>query len=108
MYAYGVSSLQFNRQSKLTLNIVFKLCFIPFIQCDLITVNKFNRPGLAGAVLQTPLSLIAELQIKPKSKSNQTKNLERLYNWVVVVVVVVVVCSRRLGTRTNVSETEVE
>ena len=32
---------------------------------------------------------IAKLQIKPKSKSNQTKNLERLYNWVVVVVVVV-------------------
>ena len=51
---------------------------------------------------------IAELQIKPKSKSNQTKNLERLYNWVVVVVVVVVVRTRRLGTRTNMSETEVE
>ena len=33
---------------------------------------------------------IAELQIKPKSKSNQTKNLERLYNCLVVVVVVVV------------------
>ena len=31
-----------------------------------------------------------------------------LYNWVVVVVVVVVVCTRRLGTRTNMSETEVE
>ena len=28
--------------------------------------------------------LIAKLQIKPKSKSNQTKNLERLYIWVVV------------------------
>ena len=26
---------------------------------------------------------IAELQIKPKSKSNQTKNLERLYNCLV-------------------------
>ena len=33
---------------------------------------------------------IAKLQIKPKSKFSQTKNLERLYNWVVVVVVVVV------------------
>ena len=51
---------------------------------------------------------IAELQIKPKSKSNQTKNLERQYNWVVVVLVVVVVCMRRLGTRTNMSATEVE
>ena len=41
---------------------------------------------------------IAELQIKPKSKSNQTKNLERLYNCLVsfflVVVVVVVVTLR--------------
>ena len=54
------------------------------------------------------LPCIAELQIKPKSKSDQTKNLERLYNWVVVVVVVVVVRTRRLGTRTNMSETEVE
>ena len=55
--------------------------------------------------------VIAELQIKPKSKSNQTKNLERLYNWVVVVVVVVVVACclyAELGTRTNMSETEVE
>ena len=28
--------------------------------------------------------VFAKLQIKPKSKSNQTKNLERLYIWVVV------------------------
>ena len=40
---------------------------------------------------------IAKLQIKPKSKSNQTKNLERLYNCLVsflFVVVVVVVMLR--------------
>ena len=48
------------------------------------TLNVFNRPGVAGAVLQTPPWLIAKLQIKPKSKSNQTKDLERLYIWVVV------------------------
>ena len=50
--------------------------------------------ALGDSALQDKLDLrpyIANLQIKPKSKSNQTKNLERLYNWVVVVVVVVVV-----------------
>ena len=35
---------------------------------------------------------IAKLQIKPKSKSNQTKNLERLYIWVVVCCLFVVRC----------------
>ena len=33
--------------------------------------------------------IIAKLQIKPKSKSNQTKNLERHYIWVVVCSFVV-------------------
>ena len=31
---------------------------------------------------------IAELQIKPKTKSNQTKNLERLYNCLVSFLLV--------------------
>ena len=34
---------------------------------------------------------IANLQISPDFQAHQKKNLERLYNWVVVVVVVVVV-----------------
>ena len=63
-----------------------------------------NRPGVAGAVLQTPSSLIANLQISPDFQAHQKKKSGWLYIWVVVVVV----CSRRLGTRTNMSETEVE
>ena len=35
-----------------------------------------------GFLLASP-GQIAELQIKPKEKSNQTKNLERLYNCLV-------------------------
>ena len=38
--------------------------------------------------LKMPKNIVAKLQIKPKSKSNQTKNLERLYIWVVVCSVV--------------------
>ena len=34
-----------------------------------------NRPGVAGAVLQTASSLIAELQIEP-NKNHLLKNLE--------------------------------
>ena len=51
--------------------------------------------------------LIANLQISPDSPAHQKKS-GWLYIWVVVVVVVVVVCTRRQGTRTNMSETEVE
>ena len=52
-------------------------------------------------------SHIANLQISPDFQAHQKKS-GWLYIWVVVVVVVVVACTRRLGTRTNMSETEVE
>ena len=49
-------------------------------------------------------AFIANLQISPDFPANQKKS-GWLYIWVVVVVVVVV-CTRRLGTRTNMSATE--
>ena len=51
--------------------------------------------------------LIANLQISPDFPAHQKKS-GWLYIWVVVVVVDVVVCTLRLGTRTNMPETEVE
>ena len=46
---------------------------------------------------------IANLQISPDFPAHQKKS-----GWLYIWVVVVVVCTRRLGTRTNMSETEVE
>ena len=48
-----------------------------------------NRPGVAGAVLQTASSLIAELQIEP-NKNHLLKNLEgSIFAWLFVWSVVV-------------------
>ena len=49
-------------------------------------------PEGKGKYWKAKKDTIAKLQIKPKSKSNQTKNLERLYIWVVVCLLFVV-CS---------------
>jgi hypothetical protein len=43
-----------------------------------------TAPATWGLLIMKLFLLVANLQIKPKSKSSQTKNLERLYNWVVV------------------------
>ena len=41
--------------------------------------SEVQQPCKLDTELES-LAIIAELQIKPKSKSNQTTNLERLYN----------------------------
>ena len=51
------------------------------------TINEPKMGNFHDSFTNLYKRFIAELQIKPKSKSNQTKNLERLYNCLVVVVV---------------------
>ena len=45
--------------------------------------KMINRPSVAKAILQSPLSLIAKLQISPHLPVQQKKS-GRPYNWVVV------------------------
>ena len=82
-------------------------------QSVLSIVSKFQIPsfmnqcingkGLCRTAPATPDLLIANLQISPDFPAHQKKS-----GWLYIWVVVVVVCTRRLGTRTKMSETEVE
>ena len=66
-----------------------------------------GRQALLGTWVSCPIipPLLPNSRFPLTSQSNK-RNLERLYIWVVVVVVVV--RTGRLGTRTNMSATEVE
>ena len=55
-----------------------------------ITISPMYRDpiGSNNCILIPLFQCIAELQIKPKQKSGQTKNLERLYNCLVSLLLV--------------------
>ena len=63
-------------------DIVVKVIIVKVIAANVIDVNIIDTIFIAVH--------IAKLQIKPKSKSNQTKNLEGHYIWVVVCSLFVV------------------
>ena len=81
-------------------------------QCSLKSVTTRVSTGKRQQFLEILLAfcwreyVFANLQISPDFPAHQKKS-GWLYIWVVVVVVVVV-CTRRLGTRTNMFATEVE
>ena len=62
----------------------------PAWQVPRLPVHPLKR-NWAICVLISSVFIIAEVQIKPNKKSDQTKNLDRLYIWVVGRLVVVTI-----------------